>query len=123
MKVVGAFGWMSEDERMAFSQVLEGMLIKIVKPLDINESQVGVKQFSVDTSNDTFYSAASVAYKYSERDKWKELYNDIGFDGIKKELNKASKKVKSKKVIINSIEVGASPLDGFNLTISGNVVR
>lgn len=123
MKVVGAFGWMSEDERLSFKQVLGDLLIKVVKPLDINESQVDVKQFSVDTNDDSFYAAVSVAYKYSERDKWKELYNDIGFEGIKKELNKASKKVKSKKVIIKSIDVGSSPLEGFTLTISGNVVR
>lgn len=123
MKVVGAFGWMSEDERLSFKQVLGDLLIKVVKPLDINESQVDVKQFSVDTNDDSFYAVVSVAYKYSERDKWKELYNDIGFEGIKKELNKASKKIKSKKVIIKSIDVGSSPLEGFTLTISGNVVR
>ena len=123
MKVVGAFGWMSEDERLSFKQVLGDLLIKVVKPLNINESQVDVKQFNVDTNDDSFYAVASVTYKYSERDKWKELYNDMGFEGIKKELNKASKKVKSKKVIIKSIDVGSSPLEGFTLTISGNVVR
>lgn len=124
MKVVGAFGWMSEDDRRAFKQALNELLIKVIKPLGLNESEADVKQFNVDTNDDSFVGIASVVYyKPSEIAKWKELYNEKGFKGIEKELNKSAKKVKSKKITIKSIEVNPSPVDGFNLTIYGNLIR
>lgn len=123
MKVIGAFFDKREGERPGLKQIVLDEVVKWVKPLGININQVKITDFDIGDTKDNFYAIVSITYKYPDAGKWEDLYNKLDFDGIAKELYKNYKKLKSKNLEVNSIEVNPSPLIGFIATISGNVVK
>ena len=122
MKVIGAFFDKREAERPAFKQVVKDELDKWVKPLGINPNQVKINDFDIGDVKDNFYAIVGVTFPYPRAGEWGELYKKLGFKGIEKELYKTYKKLKSNKLVVDTIEVNPSPLIGFNITISGSVV-
>lgn len=124
MQVIGAFVDKKEAERPVFKQAIIDSVTKWVKPLGINANQrIRVTDLGIGDTKDNFYAIIDVTYKYPDASKWEELYKKLGFKGIEKELYKNYKKLKSGNLVIDTIEVNPSPLIGFGITISGNVVK
>lgn len=123
MKVIGAFYNKREGEIPAFKQVVKDAVDKWVKPLGISPDRVKINDFDIGDVEDNFYAIVGVTYKYPDASKWEELYKKLGFKGIEKELYKNYKKLKSGNLVIDTIEVNPSPLIGFGITISGNLVK
>lgn len=124
MKVVGAFYNKREGEIPAFKQVVKDAVDKWVKPLGISPDRVKINDFDIGDVEDNFYAIVGVTYPAHKSGEWISIYNKFkNYKDIEKELYKNYKKLNSKNLIINTIDVNPSPLVGCIITISGNVVK